>query len=63
MISFSDHYNALFVDRIPSKTKIGKDFWLFHNSLLEKHDFCVTIKNLLAILKTKRNNHISTSDW
>ena len=63
MISFSDHYNALFVDRIPSKTKIGKDLWLFNNSLLEKHDFCLTIKNLLAMLKTKRNNYSSTSDW
>ena len=63
MISSSDHYNALFVDRIPSKTKIGKDLWLFNNSLLEKHDFCLTIKNLLAMLKTKRNNYSSTSDW
>ena len=54
MISSSDHYNALFVDRIPSKTKIGKDLWLFNNSLLEKHDFCLTIKNLLAMLKTKK---------
>ena len=63
MISFSDHYNALFVDRIPSKTKIGKDLWLFNNSLLEKHDFCLTIKNLLAMLKTKRSNYSSTSEW
>ena len=36
MISFSDNYNALFVDRISSKTKHGKDLWLFNNSLLEK---------------------------
>ena len=63
MISFSDHYNALFVDRIPSKTKIGKDLWLFNNSLLEKHDFYLTIRNLLAMLKTKRNNYSSASEW
>ena len=25
MISFSDHYNALFIDRFSFKTKIGKD--------------------------------------
>ena len=50
--------------KIANNTKIiGKDLWLFHNSLLEKHDFCLTIKNLLAMLKTKRNNYSSTSDW
>ena len=27
MISFSDHYNALIVDRFSSKTKIEKDLW------------------------------------
>ena len=25
MISFTDHYTAIFTDRFPSKTKIGKD--------------------------------------
>ena len=25
MVSFTDHYNAIFIDRYPSKTKIGKD--------------------------------------
>ena len=25
MISFSDHYNAIFIDRLPYKTKFGKD--------------------------------------
>ena len=25
MISFTDHYNAIFIDRFPSKSKIGKD--------------------------------------
>ena len=63
MISFSDHYNAPLVDRIPSKTKIGKDLWLFNNSLLEKHRFCLSIKNLFVMLKTKRNDYSSTSDW
>ena len=27
MISFTDHYNAIFIDIFPSKTKIGKDSW------------------------------------
>ena len=56
MISFSDHYNALLIDRFSSKTKFGKDLWYFNNSLLEKNDFCSTAKNLLSILKTKRKN-------
>ena len=25
MISFTDHYNVISIDRLPSKTKIGKD--------------------------------------
>ena len=25
MVSFTDHYNVTFIDRFPSKTKIGKD--------------------------------------
>ena len=25
MVSFNDHYNAIYIDRLPSKTKIGKD--------------------------------------
>ena len=62
-ISFSNHYNTLFIDRFPSKTEIEKDLWHFNNSLLEKNDFCSTTKNLLSILKTKRNNYSSTRDW
>ena len=27
MVSFTDHYNAVFIDRFPSKTKIGIDSW------------------------------------
>ena len=36
MISFTDHYNAIFIDRFPSKSKIGKDgtlIFLFYVSL------------------------------
>ena len=36
MVSFADHYNAISIDRLPSKTKIGKDSWNFNNSLLCK---------------------------
>ena len=39
MVSFTDHYNAIFIDRLPSKTKTGKDSWYFNNSLLCKPEF------------------------
>ena len=44
MVSFIDHYNAIFNDRFPSKTKIGKDSWYFNNSLLCKPKFSLTTK-------------------
>ena len=44
MISFTDHYNAIFIDRFPSQTKIGKDSWYFNNSLLCKPKFSSTTK-------------------
>ena len=48
-ISFSDHYNALIIYRLSSKTKIGNDLWHFNSSLLKKEDFCSTTKNMLSI--------------
>ena len=36
MVSFTDHYNAISIDRLPSKTKIGKGSWCFINSFKEK---------------------------
>ena len=63
MISFFDHYNALIIDRLPSKTKIGKDFWHFNSSLFKKEDFCSTTKNMLSILSTKKTNYSSPSVW
>ena len=44
MISFTDHYNAIFIDRFPSQTKIGKDSWYFNNSLFCKPKFSSTTK-------------------
>ena len=63
MISFSDHYNALLIDRLSSKTKTGKDLWHFNNTLLQNKEFCSTITNLLSFLKTKQDNYYSLSDW
>ena len=54
MISFSDHYNALIIDRFSSKTKIEKDLWHFNNSLIQNKDFCSTTKSLLSFFKTNK---------
>ena len=63
MIYFFDHYNALLIDRLSSKTKIGKDLWHFNDSILENKDFCSTTKSLLSFLRTKQNSYSSKSDW
>ena len=62
MVSFSDHYNATFIDRFPSKTKIGKDSWHSNNSPLSKPQFSLTTDFSLFIKNTK-HNHSSASDW
>ena len=54
MVSFIDHYNAVFIDRFPSKTKIGKDSWYFNNYLLRKPEFPSTSKTFLFLLETQK---------
>ena len=63
MVSFTDHYNAVFIDRFPSKTKIRKDSWYFKNSLLCKSEFSLTTKSFIIILKNAKYNYSSVSDW
>ena len=63
MISFSDHYNALIINRFSSKPKLGKDLWHFNNSLLEKDEFCSNIQTFLTFLKTKQTSYSLASDW
>ena len=55
MVSFTDHYNAIFIDILPSKTKIGKDSWYFNNSLLRKREYSLTTKTFL-LLKTQNTS-------
>ena len=52
MVSFTDHYTAIFIDRFPSKTKIGKDSWYFNNSPLRKPELSLTT-DLSFLLKTQ----------
>ena len=53
MVSFTDHYNAISIDRPSSKTKIGNDSWkrFIKIILLCKPDFS---QELLFLLKTER---------
>ena len=62
MVSFIDHYNAIFIDRLPSQIKIGQeDSWYFNNSVLCKPQFSSTTKTFFFIKNTK--SHSSASDW
>ena len=58
MVSFIDHYNAISIDRLSSKTKIGKYSWYFNNSLLCKPEVSSATKTFLFLL---RNTHKKTS--
>ena len=58
MVSFVDHYNAIFIDRYPSKTQIGKDSWYFKNSLSCKPEFSSTTKTSPFLLKTQNTTTI-----
>ena len=42
IVSFTDRYNAIFINTFPSKTKIGKDSWYFNDSPLCKPEFSLT---------------------
>ena len=62
MVFFTDHYNAIFIDRFSSKSKIGKDSWYFNNSPLCKPGFSLTTDFSFFIRNTK-HNHSLVSDW
>ena len=62
MVSFIDHYNAIFIDRFSSKTKIGEDSWYFTNSPLCKPEFSLTA-DFSFYIKNIKHNHSSASDW
>ena len=63
MVSFTGHCNAISIDGLPSKTKIGKDSWYFNISLLCKPEFSSATKTFLFLLKTQKNNHSLESGW
>ena len=57
MVSFTNHYNAISIDRFPSKTKIGKYSWDFNNSLLCKSKASSATKAFPFLLKQKENKY------
>ena len=59
MVYITDHYNAISIDKLPSKPKTGRDSWYFINSLLCKPSFSSITKTLLFSLKTQKSNHSS----
>ena len=53
MVSFSDHYTAISIYSLPSKTKTGRDSCYCNNSLLCKPELYSTTKTSLVLFKTK----------
>ena len=55
MVSFTNHYNAISIDRLSSKTKIGKDSWkrFMKIILLCKPEFSSATKTFF-LLKTQK---------
>ena len=53
VVSFTNHYNAISIEKLPSKTKIGKYSWYFKNSLLCKSSVSSATKNFLFLLNKK----------
>ena len=65
MVFVSDHDNAIFVDRLPSKTKIGKDSW---KRFRKKNLFYVSpsspqLKRRLFLLKTQKTTSSASVWW
>ena len=62
MVSFINHFNAISIARLPSKTKIGKYSWYFNNSLLCKSEVSSATKTFLSLLKNTHTHTTSTAE-
>ena len=58
MVFFTNHYNVISIDRLPSKTKIGKYSWYINNSLSCKSEVSSATKTFLFLLKTKKKKQV-----
>ena len=57
MVSFTNHYNIISIDRLPTKTKIGKYLRYFNNSLLCKSKVSSATMTFIFLLKLKKNKY------
>ena len=55
MVSFTDYYNAISIDRVLSKIKIGKGSWCFNNSLLWR-----MLRYYLKLLHSRKYYNLKT---
>ena len=62
ILSFTDHYNAILIDRFTLKTEIGKVSWYYNNSPLCRLEFFLTTDFSFFIKNTKQNQSLA-SDW
>ena len=65
MVFVSDHDNAIFVDRLPSKTKIGKDSWkrFRKTNLFYVSPSSPQLKRRLFLLKTQKTTSSASVWW
>ena len=54
MVSFTNYYNVISIDRLPLKTNTEKYSWYFNNSLLCKTEVSSAAKTFLFLLKTQK---------
>ena len=57
------NYNAISIDRLPSKTKIGKYSWYFNHSLLCTSEVSSATKSFLFLLKTHTKKTHTVDTW
>ena len=63
MVSFTDHYNAISIDRLPLKTKIGNDSWYFNNSFSCKSEISSATKTFFKKKKKTQKNLYDPLLW
>ena len=61
MVSFTNYYNNISIDRLPSKTKIVKYSWYFNNSFLCKPEVSPATKTFLFLLRNTHTQKITAA--
>ena len=61
--SFSDHYNAVLLEKRNHNLKIGRGYWILNNALLENVDYKNAITQLWHNWKSQKHCFQSVSQW